>query len=255
MAGDLGPDGSESQPSSGANRLARSCRVSYLFGLIFSPLLSALQRAARSADEPLGLVRLVVGAIALMGTVIAVVLGVTAEPRALELVGALWAVYGLMVGFTSGVLEPVIDGLFNVLTNIGLMRSGGGYSSIETLVARGHPLAAAEAYAERARNPRERVEATLRRAGLLAHSLGHAETAALELNNLRSATPLTNRDDFRIGLALVELYEQHLRDPGRAMAELRRLIDRHPSARDARRLRSALSELKTEHFGGTPPRS
>src|SRR4051812_50195203 len=82
----------------------------------------------------------------------------------LELIGALWAVYGLVVGFTSGVLEPVIDGLFNVLSSVGLMRTGGGYSAIETLVARGHLTAAAEAYAERARNPGERGDATLRRA-------------------------------------------------------------------------------------------
>jgi hypothetical protein len=220
--------------------------------LILSPLLSALQRASRSVEEPLGLVRLVVGAIALMGTVIAIILGVTTEPRALQLVGALWAVYGLMVGITTGVLEPVIDGLFNVLTNIGLMRAGGGYSGIETLVARGHVMAAAEAYAERARNPRERVDATMRRAKLLAESLRHPETAALELDNLRSTAMLSGRDDFRVGLALVELYERHLADPGRAMAELRRLIDRHPSARDARRLRTALADLKSQRFDDPP---
>jgi hypothetical protein len=215
--------------------------------LILSPLLSALQKASRSVEEPLGLVRLVVGTFALVGTLIAVIVGVITEPRMLELVGALWAVYGLMVGFTSGVLEPVIDGLFNVLSNAGLMRAGGGYSAIETLVARGHITAAAEAYAERAREPRERVDATLRRAKLLAESLGSAETAAVELDGLRSH-PLSGRDDFRVGLALVELYEHHLADPGRAMAELRRLIDHHPSARDARRLRTALAALKSERF-------
>jgi hypothetical protein len=219
--------------------------------LILSPLLSALQKASRSVEEPLGLVRLVIGAFALIGTFIAVIVGVTTEPRMLQLVGALWAVYGLVVGFTSGVLEPVIDGLFNVLSSVGLMRAGGGYSAIETLVARGHLTAAAEAYAERDRNPGERVDATLRRAELLAESLGSAETAAVELDGLRSH-PLSRREDFRVGLALVELYEHHLDDPGRAMAELRRLIDHHPSMRDARRLRAALAELKSERFTGNP---
>jgi hypothetical protein len=221
--------------------------------LIFSPLLSALQKASRSVEEPLGLVRLVIGAFALIGTLIAIVLGVTSEPRMLQLIGALWAVYGLAVGFTSGVLEPVIDGLFNVLSNAGLMRAGSGYSAIETMVARGHITTAAEAYAERARHPSERVDATLRRAKLLAESLDSAETAALELDNLRAAEPLSSRDDFRVGLALVELYEHHLGDPGRAMAELRRLIDHHPSARDARRLRTALAELKSRRFAADPP--
>jgi hypothetical protein len=221
--------------------------------LILSPLLSALQKAARSTDEPLGLVRLVVGTFALLGTAIAIIVGAIGDPRMLELVGALWAVYGLVVAFTSGVLEPVVDGLFNVLSNIGLMRAGGGYSAIETLVERGNVAAAAEAYAERARNPHERVDATLRRAKLLAESLSSAETAALELDNLRSVALLSSRDDFRVGLALVELYELHLADPGRAMAELRRLIDRHPSAGDARRLRGALAELKARRFAAPPP--
>lgn len=193
--------------------------------------------------------RLVVGSLALIGTVLAVVVALVAkEPRALELVGALWAVYGLVVGFVSGVLEPVIDGLFQLLANAGLMRAGGGYSSIETLIARGHLEAAAEAYAERARNHTERAEATLRRAALLAGPLGEPETAAIELDNLR-VSHLSKRDDFRVGLGLVELYEHHLADPGRAMSELRRLIDRYPTAQDARRLRAALSELKTERYG------
>jgi hypothetical protein len=213
------------------------------------PLRSVSDSSYRLTDEPLGLVRLVVGSLALIGTVLAVLIALVArEPRALELVGALWAVYGLVVGFVSGVLEPVIDGFFQLLANAGLMRAGGGYSSIETLVARGHLDAAAEAYAERARNPAERAEATLRRAALLAGPLGEPETAAIELDNLR-ASHLSKRDDFRVGLALVELYEHHLADPGRAMSELRRLIDRYPTAQDARRLRAALSELKAERYG------
>jgi hypothetical protein len=37
------------------------------------------------------------------------------------------------------------------------------------------------------------------------------------------------------------------------MTELRRLIDRYPKARDVRRLRTALGQLKSERFGGTIP--
>ena len=197
--------------------------------------------------------RVMVGIIALLGTVLAVVLAiVTRDLRMLELVGALWAIYGLAVGFLSGVLGPAIDGFFQLLANAGLMRVGGGYSSIETLAVRGHYQAAADEYAERARNHPERVEATLRRAALLAGPLGQPETAAVELDSLRAA-PLSSRDDFRVGLALVDLHEHQLGDPGRAMVELRRLIDRYPSA--ARRLRDALRELKTQRYGETqtPP--
>ena len=192
--------------------------------------------------------RLVVGTIALAWTVIVALLAISgADPRAFELVVALWAIYGLTVGFLSGVLEPVIDGFFHLVSNVGVVRMRGGYSAIETLVARGHLQAAADAYAERARNKSQRVDATLRRAALLAGSLGQPETAAIELGNLRSGA-LKPRDDFRVGLALVEVYEDDLEDPGRAMAELRRLIDRYPTAQGARRLRVALANLKSNRF-------
>ena len=204
-------------------------------------------------EEPLSLVRVAVGAVALLSTILAVVLAiVTGDPRMLELVVALWAVYGLTVGFLSGVLEPVIDGFFHLLVNVGLLRVGGGYSAIETLEARGHYEAAAAAYAERAQNPADRVDATLRRSVLLAGPLQEPGTAALELDTLR-AHQLTGRDEFRIGLALVDLYEHHLNDPGRAMGELRRLIDRYPTARGARRLRAALGELKARHHADAAP--
>jgi hypothetical protein len=207
--------------------------------------------AQRWTEEPFSLVRLAVGAVALLGTFFAIILAIaTHDPRMLEVVGALWAVYGLTLGFLSGVLEPVIDGFFHLMANVGLVRAGGGYSSVETLVARGHYHAAADAYGERARNHAERVEATLRRAALLAGPLEQPETAAVELDSLR-ASRLTSRDDFRVGLALVDLYERRLKDSGRAMGELRRLIDRYPTARGARRLRAALGELKAQRYSET----
>jgi hypothetical protein len=213
---------------------------------------SAGRADQRWTEEPLSLVRIAVGVMALLGTVLALVLAfVTGDTRMLELVGAIWAVYGLTVAFLSGVLEPVIDGFFHLLANSGLMRVGAGFSGIETLAIRGHHRAAADAYAERARNPAERVEATLRRAQLLADELAEPETAAAELDSLRSHE-LSQREDFRVGLALVELYEHQLNDPGRAMSELRRLIDRHPSTRDVRRLKSALHDLKSRRFPAAP---
>lgn len=226
--------------------------------MLSSPLEDPLERAGREpgtrqrwTEEPLSLVRVAVGAVALLCTALAIVLAiVTHDPRMLELVGALWAIYGFTIGFLSGVLEPVIDGLFRLFTNIGLVRAGGGYSAIETLAVRGHYQAAAEAYAERAQNPAERVEATLRRAALLAGPLAEPETAATELDSLR-AHRLSSRDDFRVGLALVDLYDHRLRDSGRAMGELRRLIDRYPTARDVRRLRTVLSRLKAERYADT----
>jgi hypothetical protein len=236
--------------------LPRSRTLPTFSPLSSSPLKNIPEQLGRRSserwtDEPFTLVRLVVGAIALFGTILAVVLAMASgDTRMLQLVGVLWAVYGLTVGFLSGVLEPLIDGFFELMANAGLVRAGGGYSAIEALAVRGHYQAAADEYAERARNPSERVEATLRRAALLAGPLSQAETAAVELDNLR-VHHLRERDDFRIGLALVDLYEHHLNDSGRAMSELRRLIDRYPTASGARRLRAALGSLKSSRFGAS----
>jgi hypothetical protein len=212
------------------------------------PLLrDALERGGGSSDEPLGLLRLTVGVLLLFGTVVAVALALTGvAPRALQLVGVFWAIYGFIVGLTSGVLEPAIEGVAHAFANLGLVRRGGGYSAIETLAVRGEYASAAEAYRERARRPGDRVEATVRRAALLAGPLQQVETALVELEALRGG-PLSPADDVRVGAALVDLYERRLRDPGRAMAELRRLIDLHPDHTSVRRLRRALAELKDEH--------
>jgi hypothetical protein len=128
-----------------------------------------------------------------------------------------------------------------------LVRGGGGYSAIETRVAGGEIAAAAEAYRERAQHQAERVEATVRRAALLGGPLGHPETALVELEGLRRSK-LSAADDLRVGVALVDLYDRRLGDPGRAMGELRRLIDRHPGDRSVRRLRHALAQLKAEQL-------
>ena len=208
-----------------------------------------LEPGGGSNDEPLRLLRITVGVLLLFGTAVALALALSGvAPRALHLVGVFWAVYGFIVGLTSGVLEPVIEGMAHVLSNLGLVRRGGGYSAIETLVVRGDYASAVEAYRDRARGPGDRVEATVRRAALLAGPLHQVETAVVELEALRAGT-LSPAEDVRVGVALVDIYERRLRDPGRAMAELRRLIDRHPDHASTRRLRRALADLKEQHVG------
>jgi hypothetical protein len=197
-----------------------------------------------STEEPLRLVRLMAGMLAVAGTCLALGLGCSGvEHGAFALIGPLWAVYGLVAGLATGVLEPTIDALVGILSDVGLRRGGAGYSAIETLVARGELDAAAEAYRERARNPLERTEATIRHAALLAGEMDQPETAVVELDNLRQG-PLSARDEFRIGLTLVALYRDRLEQPGRAMAELRRLIDRYPGEPATARLREMLAEMK-----------
>ncbi len=172
-----------------------------------------------------------IGTILLVGTAIAILFTVTGvAPRALVLAGALWAIYGFATALITGVLEPAIDFAARAFSSVGLSRVG-GYSAIETMVARGQYEAAAEAYRERAQERREGAVTELRK---LRQDMGRRLTAA---------------DDVRIGLALVDLHEFSLKDPGWAMTELRRLIDLYPHSRRVRQMRSILAALKTEHFG------
>ncbi|HTC25285.1 MAG TPA: hypothetical protein VK688_13065, partial [Gemmatimonadales bacterium] len=169
-------------------------------------------RDRTSIEDPLTLARIAVAGILLFATIVALLLWATGlVPRALVLVGVLWALYGFALGLLGGVLEPMIDGLGRAFGDVGLIRAGSGYSAIETLVAQGRYDEAAEAYRERAQVSADRAEATLRRAALLAGVLHEPETAAVELENLRTAGHhLTPAEDIRVGLALAEVAEHRL---------------------------------------------
>jgi len=196
-----------------------------------------------------------VGVLLLAGTAMALLLAVTGvAPRAILLVGSFWALYGLLAGILGGVLEPVIEGSVRMFSEIGLQRAGRGFSGEEALVAQGRYADAAEAYQLRSKDKGATAEATLRRASLLAGPLALPLLAASELTEVRNAgTPLTPEDDVLVGLALVDLYDHRLQDPGRAMAELRRLLDLHPESRHTRRMRGVLQDLKVAHFGSEFP--
>ncbi len=208
-------------------------------------------RAARDEDQdPLDLARRIGGGLLLVATAIALGLWVAgAGPRMLQLVAACWTLYGAYCAFIDGLLEPLIDGAAGLLQSVGLMRAGGGYSDIETLVAQGQHDAAAQAYAVRAAQGTGDTTALLRRAALLSGPLSAAAQAAEELEQERERRPLKPDDDVRIGAALAHLYEGPLNDPGRAMTELRRLIDRYPATRNIRRLRGELADLRQDRFG------
>ena len=222
------------------------------------PLLSA--RVASKDQDPLRLLRLAAGGILLFATLVALLLWVTGvTPRAVLLLGAFWAIYGLVFGLLDGFLEPMTDLWGEILQNAGLMRYRTSYASIETLAARGLYDAAANEYLERSRRENGDAEALVRRAAILAGPLSNPGMAVLELHNYRDTRQLRPADDIKIGLALVELYDRRLADPGRAMTELRRLIDLYPTVGGARQLRRTLNQFRRDKFGAaseedsTPP--
>lgn len=216
---------------------------------------AAPRNASKTRDaDPFGYLR---GALTFLfggGILVALVLAATGiSPRSLVLAGALWALYGAASGLLDGVIEPVVERLARALTEVGLIRRETGFSMEEALAIRGHADAAAEAYRERAREPGLRARATVRRAMLLAGPLGRPGLAVEELEAVRrDADRLPAEDDIAVGVALAGLYETSLADRGRAMGELRRLLDRHPGARQARSLRIRLANLRDDHFGPPP---
>lgn len=216
------------------------------------PLLpKSLRARAESLDaDPFRYLRGVLAFFLGGAAVVALLLGVTGlAPRALLLAGLLWTLFGVLSGMVDWILEPAIEFGMEMLSNVGLVRAGGGFSAEETLAQQGHADAAAEAYRQRAEHPRDRVAALLRRAELLAGPLRTPHGAVAELEALQSdAGRLSPQEDMRVGLALTELYEQRLHDPGRAMVEVRRLIDRYPHTRQARELRGLLAALRSQHF-------
>jgi hypothetical protein len=213
-----------------------------------------MSRAHRTPDgssDPFDLIRFAAGVLLVAATVAAVVLWLTGiTPRALLLVGALWSVYGLIHAVLDGVLDPAIDLVTEMLHNIGLTPHRRSYSYVETMVARGELNAAAAEYRRHA--SRGDAQAQVRRAALLAGPLGTPEQARIELEEFRESRTLGVHDDIRVGLALAQVYETALGDPGRAMREIRRLLDLYPNARGLRHFRRTLQALKAERFGSAP---
>lgn len=163
-----------------------------------------------------------------------------------------WAIYGL-IAFMIRAGDLLPDAVARLFMNVGVTSAADGFSVIETMVARGAYVAAADAYLERARDPLVAAEAMVRRAALLAGPIGEPSAAVEELEAFRGREDLSPAEDLSIGRALIGLCEGTLDDPGRAMVELRRLIDRHPTAPDADRLRLHLSALRADRFHPPEP--
>jgi hypothetical protein len=98
------------------------------------------------------------------------------------------------------------------------------------------------------------VSARLRAAALYASRGGDPRRAAVLLREVMATPDVPARDDIAATSRLVELLMGPLGDPGRAMVELRRLMDRHPGTDAAARARLTLGELKAEMAARSEPR-
>ena len=112
------------------------------------------------------------------------------------------------------------------------------HSNIEAMVARGQFAEAAEAYrAAIASDPADMIACELKDYHLALFAVREGERRA----------PNARR---QAGFALLaaNIYGDNLKDYGRAVVELRRILARYPDVPNAARLRAEIEELKALHF-------
>lgn len=118
------------------------------------------------------------------------------------------------------------------------------FSHIEALEIRGDLDGAADAWAAEVVQAPDHMLTVIRAADFHLRARKDAD-AAMELF-VRARTIGAGTPDLRryVQQKIVDLYLDQLRDDGRAMVELRRLIDGFPGTREAEGARVALAELK-----------
>ncbi len=126
------------------------------------------------------------------------------------------------------------------------------YSYQQALVMQGKLDEALESFeAVISENP-DAVDARIRAAELYAREKGdHARAAAL-FREAQGIASISAGEDIYVSNRLVDLLTGPLQEPGRALVELRRLIERHPGTAAAGHARIALAELKARHLGRAP---
>jgi hypothetical protein len=88
------------------------------------------------------------------------------------------------------------------------------------------------------------TSARLRAAALYASRGGNPQRSAELLRAVMSSPGVSPRDDIAASNRLIELLMGPFGEPGRAMVELQRLIDRHSGTDAAARAKQTLAELK-----------
>lgn len=120
------------------------------------------------------------------------------------------------------------------------------FSYQDSLVVRGRVGEALASYEAIIAGRSVEVPARLRAAALYASSGCNPQRAAELLREVQSIPGVAPREELSAANRLIELLMGPLGDPGRAMVELRRLIDRHPDTDSAARAKLTLAELKAE---------
>ncbi len=120
------------------------------------------------------------------------------------------------------------------------------FSYQESLVMRGQVTEALASYEAIIAERPTAAAPRLRAAALYVSRGGDPKRAAELAREVQRLPGLSAKDDIAATNRLIELLAGPLGEPGRAMVELRRLMDRHPGTDAAARARLTLAELKEE---------
>ena len=123
------------------------------------------------------------------------------------------------------------------------------YSYQDALVMRGDVAKALASYEEIIAGTPDIVGARLRAADLYARQGGNPQRAAEIFRAVQRMRGVSAADDFYASNRLVDLYAGPLRQPGRAIVELRRIVQRHPRSAAAAHADRAIAELKARSAG------
>ena len=161
---------------------------------------------------------------------------------------AISAVFGAVVGFSGLLIGGTAGkGWKHVMVDGSTTPYEEQYSHQQSLVMRGQlddALASFEAIVQG--NP-DAVKPRVRAAELYSREKGNHARAAQLLTEVQRI-PAAGVGDFVYAThRLVDLYTGPLNEPGRAMVELRRLIERLPGSPAAEQARDALATLKARH--------
>jgi len=124
------------------------------------------------------------------------------------------------------------------------------HSNIATMVIKGRFAEAAAAYREAIlANPLD-VAACEQLAQL---SLRDMKNYPAAIEAYREAEKRTLEPKRKLGYAILVagIYRDSIKDTGKAMGEIRRILSQYPEAPNAARLRAELEELKASHFEGS----
>lgn len=120
------------------------------------------------------------------------------------------------------------------------------FSYQQSLVMQGKVEEALASFEEMIAAAPDAVEPRIRAAELYAQNRESARRAAELLRQVQRIRSIAPGQDIYATNRLVDLLIGPLRDPGRAVVELRKLIDRHPTSTAAAHARDALARIKRD---------